>query len=318
MIRYTDGANLNPNKHYSLDRIMDFIASDDQNTKVRTRGGERLNYLPTKKLKINVDSQKAVESGVVDERNAEHIVDEVRIKLNRSTLLLSDLMIMDLIASTDWTRPIYFTQQVPGNKYFKQNNHLVQEGLSYKLSPVKNNTNYRGKGMIDAKEMYNTVMNDFEWGGLPDSSLYLGYVTRRNFRIYRNNFSRLSQALIANNENQKAINVIDTCFHYLPNEQVHFESSTTPLVQKYYRAGAEEKGLKWGKKLHKTLADNLDYLLSLSRAKQQQAKRKIRSAMSGLFQLRRASKRADQTEFSKSIKNDLDRFQGQIKFRMRR
>ncbi len=318
IIRFADRAGLNQNQHYDIERVLEFIASDKPNTKVRLRGGGRTNYLPTKKLKIDVDKQKVLESSVVDKRQSDLLLDEVKFKLRSNRLLLSDLMILDLIASTNFTRPIYFSPQVPNGSYFHMNNHLIQEGLSYKLAPIKKNTNYRGKGMIDTKEMYNTMVKDFTWGGLPDSSLYLGYVTRRNFRLYRNHFSRLSQALINEGKTEKAEKVLDTCFHYLPNQQVYFDASTTALVNKYYDCNAPEKGKQYARILYETLSGNLEYFTSLSQKYQQEASRKIRGGMSGLYQLREATKKAGQKAFSDSIQSSIQEFQGKVKVRRKR
>lgn len=229
--------------------------------------------------------------------------------------MLSDLMILDLIANTEFTRPIYFTAQVPGDSYFKMNKYLLQDGLSYKLVPMTKKTDYRGKGTIDTDSMYNNFVNEFKWGGLPDSSLYLGYVTRRHCGMYRGHFSKLADALIANNQNEKAQKALNTCMNVFPNQQVPFDARVTPLVTAYYDAGAPKQGRAHAGELRQVLTDNLEYLTDLSRQHQLEARRKIRNGFYGLNRLRRSASGAGQDTFAQEIGQDIQRLQNQSNLR---
>ncbi len=314
-VRYAKHPNIGKNEYVSLDKVMRFIASDDPSTKRRIRGGGSINYVPAKRIKMDIDKKAVVESGVVPEHLKQHIEDQVRFKIGGGSLMLSKLMILDLIASTKFTRPIYFTAQVPADNYFNMNNYVLQDGLSYKLVPMSKNTDYRSKGTINTKKMYENFVNDFKWGGLPDSSLYLGYVTRRHCGMYRGHFSSLADALIAQNEDDKAIKALNTCMNVFPNQQVAFDARVTPLVNAYYNAGAPQRGKKYGKELYQTLTGNLDYFTSLSRQNQQETKRKIQNGFYGLNKLRQSAKRAGQDSFAQKIGNDIQRLQRQSSLR---
>lgn len=314
-VRYAQHPNIAKDQYVSLDKVLSFIASDDPSTKRRIRGGGSINYVPAKRVKMDIDKEAVVESGVVPEHLKQHIEDQVRFKIGGGSLMLSKLMILDLLASTEFTRPIYFTAQVPSDNYFGMNNYVLQDGLSYKMVPMSKNTDYESKGTIDTKEMYDNLVNDFKWGGLPDSSLYLGYVTRRHCGMYRGHFSSLADALIAKNKDEKAIKTLNTCMNVFPNQQVQFDARVTPLVNAYYNAGAPERGKKYGKELYQTLTGNLDYFTSLSRQHQQEAKRKIQNGFYGLSRLRRSAKRAGQDSFAQKIGDDIQRLQRQSSLR---
>ena len=314
-VRYAKHPNIGKKEYVALDKVMKFIASDASQTQRRTRGGDRINYLPAKRVKMDIDKEAVVESGVVPEDMKQHIEDEVRFKLGGGSLMLSDLMILDLIANTEFTRPIYFTAQVPGDSYFKMNKYLLQDGLSYKLVPMTKKTDYRGKGTIDTDSMYNNFVNEFKWGGLPDSSLYLGYVTRRHCGMYRGHFSKLADALIANNQNEKAQKALNTCMNVFPNQQVAFDARVTPLVTAYYDAGAPKQGRAHAGELRQVLTDNLEYLTDLSRQHQREARRKIRNGFYGLNRLRRSASRAGQDTFAREIGQDIQRLQNQSNLR---
>ena len=314
-VRYAQHPNIPKKQYVSLDKVMQFIASDARRTKRRIRGGGTINYLPTKRVKMDIDKKAVVESGVVPEHMKQYIEDEVRFKLGGGSLMLADLMILDLIANTEFTRPIYFTAQVPASNYFNMNKYLLQDGLSYKLVPMAKPTNYRGKGTINTRKMYDNFVNEFKWGGLPDTNLYLGYVTRRHCGMYRGHFSKLADALIANNKNDKALKTLNTCMQVFPNAQVPFDARVTPLVNAYYKAGAPSQGKQYAQELHHVLKGNLDYFTSLSRKHQKEAQRKIQNGFYGLSQLRRSAKRAGQDTFAQEIGNDIQQLQQQSSLR---
>lgn len=314
-VRYAKHPNIGKKQYVSLKKVMRFIASDAPRTQRRTRGGGSINYLPAKRVTMDIDKEAVVESGVVPDDMQQHIEDQVRFKLGGSSLMLADLMILDLIANTEFTRPIYFTAQVPADNYFNMNQYMLQDGLSYKMVPMKKKTNYRGKGTIDTDSMYHNFVKEFQYGGLPDSNLYLGYVTRRHCSMYRGHFSKLADALIANNENEKAQEALNTCMKVFPNQQVSFDARVTPLVTAYYDAGAPDTGRKYAGELREVLTDNLEYFTTLSRNHQREAKRKIQNGFYGLNRLRRSARQAGQDTFAQKITEDIQRLQNQSNLR---
>lgn len=311
-IQYQQNPNLDQDRYYDLDRVLQFIASDKQNTKARTRQG-RVNYLPTKKIKIDVDKEKVLKSNVVDEKYSDRILDEVKFKIPGNSVMLQQLTLLDLIASTNWTRPIYFSVQTPSSNYLNLDDYFIQEGLAYKLAPVETPSNTQArKGMMDNEKMYDALVNDFKWGGLPDSSLYLGYVTRRHCKTYRSHFAQLSRSLIQEGEEEKAEKVLDECFRVFPNQQVAYDARVTPLVRAYYQIDALEKAKKQATELSDNLIGNVEYLTSMPSYMRNQGnvKSTLRNSMAGLNQLSRAASNNGHDSLAQDINNVLQRYQG--------
>ena len=48
-----------------LDYILTFVKSDDPRTKIPLRSGEKVDYIPTQKLILPVDSANAISSGTI-------------------------------------------------------------------------------------------------------------------------------------------------------------------------------------------------------------------------------------------------------------
>ena len=55
----------------------------------------------------------------------------------REDAIKGDLAIMDLISTNKWDRPIYFSTTVPSTQYKGLEKYFIQEGLAYRVAPIK-------------------------------------------------------------------------------------------------------------------------------------------------------------------------------------
>ncbi len=305
---------INENRHYNINKILEFIASNKQETQLQTQGGERLNFYPTKKLKIPVNKQKVLESGLVSEKNADKILDNIKFKLKKGNLMKSDLVLMDLIASAEWTRPIYFSQTAGSSNYLHLDDYMQQEGLTYKLVPIDHSDNPdRQPGGVNPTKMYNTVMNKFQWGRLNKEKLHVGSVTRRHCKNYRRLFVRLANNLIRNNQNEKAVKALDKCLEVIPEHNAPYQVTMVRVMNAYYKAGAPEKGKELAERLKVVLKGNLDYFLDMNKGQQQSVKRRIQASLYGLNQIQQKAKNNGQETFGKEVEEILNNLQSQYR-----
>src|SRR5690606_19898455 len=107
---------------WDIKDFMNWIGSDRPQTKFRhileSRGADLsaypennldIVYYPTNKIRIPVNKQNVLESGLVKEKDSVLIVDYIDIDLPQSALPKNRIMMLDLIANNDWKRPIYFS-----------------------------------------------------------------------------------------------------------------------------------------------------------------------------------------------------------------
>ena len=92
--------------------------------------------------------------------------------------------------------------------------------------------------------MYEKLVNEFEWGGLNNSDLYFDETNTRMVMNFRNNFSRLAEALYQKGENKKAITVLNRCMEEFPKEVVNLSYFSIPIIDLYYKLGENGKGNK--------------------------------------------------------------------------
>ncbi|MDE5639081.1 MAG: DUF2723 domain-containing protein, partial [Odoribacter sp.] len=89
-------------KSANLKDVMEFVASDHPNTKVRSAyNNEVMDYIPTKNVYVPVDAEKVIANGTVKAKDSALIVDKVEIPIKKNNLNKSELMVLDIIATND-------------------------------------------------------------------------------------------------------------------------------------------------------------------------------------------------------------------------
>ena len=82
--------------------------------------------------------------------------------------------------------------------------------MVYKLVPINTEAESEEIGRINTNKLYPILMDKYEWGNL-NTDVYLDETNIRMTMNFRNNFSRLAQKLIQDNEYGKAKKVLDYC-----------------------------------------------------------------------------------------------------------
>lgn len=221
-----------------LKDVIDFIANDGPEFKVQTQGGNSLNYFPTKKFYLNIDKEAVLKSGTVQAEDAALIVDTMRWEIDKSYIMKADLMILDLLAHNNWKRPVYFAVTVGNESYMNLESYFQLEGLAYRIVPIRSEGNEaQGQtGRVDAKNMYNNMMNKFEWGNLNREDVYLDQNNLNMCMNFRNNFSRLSETLLQKGERDSSIKVLDKMNQEMPDKTVPYNVMMLRPIELYYRA----------------------------------------------------------------------------------
>ena len=221
--------------------VVDFINSNSPKAKLNTSAGLR-NYCPTKKLKLTVN--KEIAKTFVPEEYQNRIVDQVKFKLKGNGVFKNKLLVLDILANFNWERPIYFAITVGKDNFMGLENYFQLEGLAYRLVPYSVPSPDGQTGIVHTEKMYNRLINEFEWGGLNNSDLYFDETNTRMVMNFRNNYSRLAEALYQKGDTTKAIETLDKCIAEFPNDVVRLSYFALPIIDLYYKLGATEKGSK--------------------------------------------------------------------------
>jgi tetratricopeptide (TPR) repeat protein len=215
------------------------------------------------------------------------------------------MIILDLLASNNWERPIYWAITVGRNKYMNLQDYFQVEGFAYRLVPIKGQSQPDRLifGNVATDLMYDNLMNKFAWGGMNDPKVYIDENNMRMMTNVRNSFNRLAGALIDEGKKDSAIAVIDRCFELVPSNLVEPEYFSMELANNYFRAGATEKGLEVLNQAFEIFENDLGYFFSLDRkfVKTQGINEEIQRSIFYLQIMERTARNNGQTEFAQKV-----------------
>ncbi len=253
------------NKPVNLKDIVQFIGHDEKEYMVDLSGrGDWVNYLPTNKLLIDVDSSVVFSNGTVKKYYKDRLVSPMIWEYSDQDAFKGDLAIMDLLSTNKWKRPVYISSTVPSSQYKGLEKFFIQEGMAYRIVPVKIDESEQGEyGMIDPHVMYDNMMNKFKWGNAADPSVYLDENNRRMFGNFRRLFGTLGKALLQAGDTAKALEVVKRGLEIVPSDKLPYDYFAIGIAEVLIRAGEKEEGEKIAGSVLDYSKAYLDYAIRL-------------------------------------------------------
>lgn len=227
----------------SIENFMKWIESDNKATYYTTEDGDKLKTYPTNKIRIPVNKENALKSGIVAQKDADKMVDYIDITID-DAIGKNRILMLDILANFDWKQPIYFTGgSNDDGEYIWLKDFLQLDGMAFKLVPIY--TPNAGKtmfdmGRIDSDKMYANFQK-IDWRNINDGKIYLDEQTRRNSISLRNNMQRLAETFINEKKIDKAIEILDLSLDKMPIKQFEHYSIALGYPELYYRVGNIEK-----------------------------------------------------------------------------
>ncbi|HKJ41251.1 MAG TPA: DUF2723 domain-containing protein [Sunxiuqinia sp.] len=245
-----------------LKRALNFVKDDNPRTKLAQ--ADNAAYIPAKKLYYVVDKKAVIANKVVPPDEYNQIADTIFIDFgNRNYITKDELMVLDMIANTDWKRPIYYAITVGRDKYLGLQDYFRLDGFAYRFTPVKTPRNDIYFGSVNTDKMYQHMMKDFKWGNMNDPNVYIDENNQRMMMNIRNNFNRLASSLIDEGKKDSAINVLHRSLKLIPNRVVPYNYFSLQLADNLMAAGDSTTGKKLIKDIFNTYQKKMDYFLAL-------------------------------------------------------
>ncbi len=295
---------------------------------------DTLFVLPSNRVYIPVDKAAVKANGTVPANTPDSLIlDRVEWTINKQYLLKADLMVLDLLATNNWKRPIYFAVTAGSDSYLDLDNVQVPgrsqpssyfrlEGLAYRLVPMLGDRqSFNGSVLCNTDIMFNKVMGvpgnpqfpGFKWGGLEDTTKNI-YMDENNLRFTTN--QRLQMITLANFLNEekkfdKAIQVLDRSLNVMPKKNVPYEPLMAYMVDAYYNADANEKANKLSKELFDQCEAEFLYYSSpaLQKSSGGSYDGEIGNLQRALQMLQNSASMNDQTDLAKSYAERMAKLQ---------
>lgn len=259
-------------------QILDFYKQDPENAKkqfgdepfelknilknwVRSKNPD-MHFIPTDTLYVTIDKEAVKKSGMM--MASDSIPDKMVISLaGKSALYKNDLMMLEMLAQCNWTRPLYVALTVGEENYMNLGDNFVQEGLVNRITPFT--TNKPGAKNFDTEKAYHNIMTRFKFGNLKQKGLYIDETTMRMCYTHRRLLGQTALQLIAEGKKQKAINILKKADVEIPtyNVPLDYLNGGIDMARGWLMTGQKAKGKEYVEAIWKNASQYLNYYLSL-------------------------------------------------------
>lgn len=209
------------NEYAPLMSVVKFIGSDKTQSKLPLESGKKIDYSPIGKFSLAYDE-----------------TDTVKWKCPKRVVYKNDIALLDILASNNWERPIYFTSGADPEIFLGLEDYLRYEGMVYHLIPKSKK---EGETInMDTDVLYKSFMNNVDLADSIDA--YYDNYCRRNFDVmkYRQMTNLLTASLLEEGRVDDAANVIQKGLEELPVEVAPDALGNLPFLQLAYQAGLKD------------------------------------------------------------------------------
>lgn len=199
-----------------------------------------MRVIPTDTVYMTIDKEAVRKSGMLLQ---DSIPDKMIISFgNRQSLGKGDLMMLEMIANTNWTRPLYVATTVGNENFMNLGENFVREGMAYRITPF--NTTVEGAKNIDTERSYDAIMNRFKFGGISKPGIYIDETVMRMIFSHIDLCVTVASKLIEEGKNDKAAKLLammDKEFPYYNNIQMTYYNGGIDLIEAYGKLGNKKK-----------------------------------------------------------------------------
>jgi hypothetical protein len=249
----------------TVQQVIKFIGEDHP---LQLQGGSKTeSFLPTKTITVPVDKAKVLANGTVLPKDSARIT-PIRFTINKNSLIKDETAVLDIIASNNWDRPIYFAVTCRPEKTLGMADYLQLEGMAFRLVPVKTASDrslgFIGSGQVAADKTYENIMTKFKWGNFDKERLFVDRSYAPSVMSMRLVVVRLARHYNNLGQKDKVAKLLDTYFDAYPHMNFPYDYNTLMLIGEYYRAGLLEEAKEHVRILANESAEYMNFYNSIS------------------------------------------------------
>ena len=151
-------------------------------------------------------------------------------------LYKNELMVLEMLSHADWSRPIYMSINSGGDYLSFLSDHLVLEGLAYRISPLA-----KGK-QVDVDRLYENIMHRFRYGNLKAQGIYVDEDVKRLANTHQLIMGILIDSLLQQNDTKRSLAVCRKWQQEMPNENVPYTDAALSMARCYYQTNHPKQG----------------------------------------------------------------------------
>jgi hypothetical protein len=244
-----------------LKQFVSLIQQNHPALQVQAGSGTTLLSFPTKNFFLNVDQAKVAQAGFVANDYQDQITDRMQWTINKSLLEKKHMIILDLLATNEWDRPVYFSTTVNSADFMGLSEYFQLEGLAYRVVPVRVSSEDM-PGFLNKELMYENMMKKFRFRNFNDPSIFYDENYFRFAANARDKFGKLAAEYLMSGDNARAKEIVDHCFEQLPPNTVPYDYYTPQFISIMADLGEEERANNLWDAMAKSARESVDYYMA--------------------------------------------------------
>lgn len=242
----------------SAREYLKLINSGSDLLKMKTGGKSVVNMVPSRNLIMEVDSSFVANEEIVPTQFREFFAPQMNLQIKGQYVTKGTLMLIDLIVSNNWDRPIYFNNTSLSTIGINVADHVVMEGMTYRLLPVRK-PDYVRDELVNTDIAYQNYMEKFSFRGMDNPDAYYDEEYRRFTSNHRSSLNSIVMALLDENKMEEAATLLNYGLKTIPNEAVPYDLSSGQSVPLFFEVGEDEKALDIIDKISKKSLDMIEF-----------------------------------------------------------
>jgi len=226
----------------------------NRNAKVQLDNGERVDYILSRSVSIPVNKENVLKSGIVPASLADSIASEIvlQIPASKNYITKQELFMLDLLSNYQWDRPIDMLMQ-GGELNIGLKEHLMYNGMAYRLVPFKNTVTSSSLGVVDVDAVA-AQAEGYDWSNLGRDDYYVDYQNVYTFMgviPIRELYLNASDQLLARGDKARSARMLDMAQENVPSCNFPLESicidfyrndlTVMGMIDNYYKSDEPDK-----------------------------------------------------------------------------
>jgi len=267
-----------------------------------------MNFLPVRHLKLSVDAATLLETETIRPDQIDDVTSTMEWSFDKSYATKADLILMDLLVTNAWKRPIYFAGSVSADTYMGLEDYLYLEGYAHRLLPFKKKDSEPKERRTNSDVMHANMVGKFDYSGF-HSAKYLDVESRRVANAAWQLNNTLASNLMEEGKSSQAAEVMDKSMKELPLRNYSIADTLMKLrtVKNLYELDKTEQANRLVNSTTEFLSAELQYLSGLEPRHQRSYVEDIQVGIYVLDELEKMTASYQQIPARQKVSITLDR-----------
>ncbi len=246
----------------SLQKLIQIIINQKDADKMDDYYGGKISTFPTQYVYMEANANKFLKSNPLPAALAKNLAKKISWKINKNVFYLNDLLLLDLLATNNWERLIYFVYPWSVFDILDIGKYCYLEGMVYHFIPIENSNDEDIKLMTD--KTYDLMMNQFLYDNISNPQQKSDYLVVQFYGFYRNNFTLLARNLLATQDTLLASKALDKGIEVAHDTVVAYDMYMLNYAECYYQTKQSEKANLILNRVSEIYKKDLESYLSLN------------------------------------------------------